>query len=394
MRKVISDPRVLASAPPAEQPSLAAILMKTGEISNAVGRFESRVAACEQDLKSFNSQLETAKVLGSGARSGALSYGSPQARREFLEVATGRVQAASTSEGPDGSYLVPTEIDRVVGRLIQNDSVMRGLARIVPTNRESYTRLFNVGGTEAFWVTEKEARGDTANAKYVKLETKVFEMFTQPAATQQLLDDAMLDMPSELERDIALAFGQTESAAFVHGDGVKEPKGLLDYNTIANASWAFGKLGYIATGDASGFVTTTASENPADCLIDLVYSLKPGYRRNASWLMNSNTVAIVRKWKDNDGRFLWSDSLVPGQPPTLLGYPVHVEEEMPNVEAGKFPIAFGDFQRGYVILDRFGTRLLVDPYTQKPWVKFYATRRVGGGVDDFAAIKLLKVASS
>lgn len=393
MTRFISIPRsarVFASA----NPSIADVLAKVGEVTSAAKafqtRFTARLDAIDAELRDQNSRRETAKALGAGAP----HHGDAEARRAFLEVATGRVQAASTSDGPDGGYLVPTEIDRVIRRLIQNDSVMRTIARIVPTTRESYTRLFNVGGTEAFWVTEKEARGDTANAKYAKLETKCFEMFTQPAATQQILDDAMLDMPSELERDIALAFGQTENAAFVSGDGVKEPKGFLDYNTVANASWAWGKLGFVATGDASGFVTTTASVNPADCLIDLVYSLKSGYRRNASWLMNSNTVAIVRKFKDNDGRFLWSDSIVPGQPPTLLGYPVYVEEEMPNVGAGEFPIAFGDFARGYVIVDRFGTRLLIDPYTQKPWVKFYATRRVGGGVDDFAAIKLLKVASS
>lgn len=390
-RKNLAPVQASASA---EQPTLADVIVKAGAISSQVARFETRVAACERELKDINSKRETAKVLG-----GSAAYGDDDisaVRKEFLAVAAGRVQAAlTTSNNPEGGYLVPTEIDRSIGRLIDDVSAMRKIASSKTITTDEYSRLFNLKGTEAAWVSETESRPDTANSKYAKLTYKAFEMYACPAATQQVLDDSDPKLASEIEIDIATAFGDFENAAFINGSGTKAPHGLIGgYTAVANASWQWGKLGYIATGDASGFVTTTASVSPVDCLINLVHSLKAGYRRNASFLMNDSTAAVLRKMKDNDGRHLWVDSIAKTTPPTLLGYPVFTDPNMPDVSAGEFPIAFGDFQRGYLIVERQGIRLLIDPYTAKPWVKFYATRRVGGGVQDFNAIKLLKVASS
>lgn len=374
--------------------TVADILAKIGEIKGGFDSFkarnEARLNAIDADLREQNSRRETARALGGGRSVGG---DASEARKGFLAAASGRVNAAlTTGSNPDGGYLIPTEIDRTIGQLVQVDSTMRRLARVISTNRESYVRLYNLKGTEANWVTETEARSETAGPKFAKLEVPVCELVAQPVSTQQLLDDAMIDVASELEQDIALAFSQKENTAFVNGDGVKQPKGFLDYTKVANASFAWGKLGFVTTGEAAGFAATTASVSPADCLINLIYSLKSGYRTNAVFVMNTSTVAIVRKFKDNDGRFLWVDSIAAGQPPTLLGYPVYVEDEMPSIEANAFPIAFGDFSRGYVIVDRTGMRMLIDPYTSKPFVKFYTTRRVGGGVQDFNAIKLLKIA--
>lgn len=377
-------------------PSIADILAKTGEIKGAFEAFKSRIDArldaMDADLREQNSRRETAKALGGGASRVDISA----VRKEFLSVAAGRVQAAlTTSNNPEGGYLVPTEIDRSIGRLIEDESALRRIATVRPIETDEYSRLFNLKGTEAAWVTETESRPDTANSKYAKLTYKAHEMYAQPAATQQVLDDSDPMIASEIEIDIASAFADLESAALINGSGAKTPHGLIGgYNAVANSSWVWGKLGYVATGDASGFVTTTASVSPADCLINLIHSLKAGYRRNAAFLMNDSTAAIVRKWKDNEGRHLWVDSLALGEAPTLLGYPVYTDPNMPDVAAGETPIAFGDFKRGYLIVERKGIRLLIDPYTAKPWVKFYATRRVGGGVQDFAAIKLLKIASS
>ena len=395
-RSLINIPRtarIFASA----SPSVADVLTKVGEISGAFKAFQAKIGArideIDADLRDQNSRRETARVLGSGRSFSDADISA--VRAEFLNVAAGRVQAAlSTANNPEGGYLVPTEIDRSIGRLIDDVSAMRRISRVIQIQSDEYSRLFNLKGTEAAWVSETESRTDTANSKYAKLTYKAHEMYAQPAATQQVIDDSDPNIASEIEIDIATAFVDLENAAFINGSGVRTPHGLIGgYNVVANSSWAWGKLGFVTTGDSAGFVTTTASVSPADCLINLIHSLKPGYRRNGSFLMNDTTAAIVRKWKDNDGRFLWQDSLALGVPPTLLGYPVYIDANMPDVAAGEFPIAFGDFQRGYLVVERQGTRLLIDPFTAKPWVKFYATRRIGGGVHDFAAIKLLKIAA-
>jgi len=200
------------------------------------------------------------------------------------------------------------------------------------------------------------------------------------------LDDAGFDVESELAQDIAEAFSELEGAAFITGSGVGRPKGITQYDTIANTSWAWGKLGFIVTGNASNF----AASNPADPLITLVYSLKSVYRQNASWVMNSTVAGTIRKFKDGQGNYLWQPSTILGQPDMLLGYPVFTDDNMPDVGSNTFPVAFGDFQRGYTIIDRLGLRVLRDPYTNKPFVNFYTIKRVGGGVANYEAIKLLK----
>jgi HK97 family phage major capsid protein len=169
---------------------------------------------------------------------------------------------------------------------------------------------------------------------------------------------------------------------------------LLSYPTVANGSHTFGKVGYVATGDASGFKAASASDNPADALIDLYYALKQGYRANAAWVMSDATMSKVRKWKDADGNYIWAPPADSADVAKILGKPVHTDDNMPAVGANALPIAFGDFQRGYIVVDRAGIRVLRDNLTSKPNVKFYTTKRVGGGIGDFDAIKLLKCASA
>ncbi|MFA5900858.1 MAG: phage major capsid protein [Hyphomicrobium sp.] len=356
----------------------------------------AELEALSADVQELNSKFATGRALGGGSYD-ILDERSARAEREaFTAFArSGRIQAAMTTDSnPDGGYLVPTTIDRDVARLARDVSPMRRLARVIQVGGGQYEKLVSQNGTQAEWTTEKAARNETQGLKLAKLAPAIHELTAMPAVTQTLLDDATIDVASELSLEIANAFADKESQAFIAGDGVTCPYGILSYNFVANNSWAWGKIGYMPTGDASGFLAPTTSVSPADALVDLTYSLKASYRQNASWLMSGTTAAKVRKFKDANGAPIWTDSIQAGQPSMLLGFPVFLDENMPAVEAGKFPIAFGDFQRGYLILDRMGIRVMRDPYTARPYVRFYTTKRVGGTVVDFNAFKVLKVASS
>ena len=211
-----------------------------------------------------------------------------------------------------------------------------------------------------------------------------------PAATQALLDDAAVDIEAWISGEVDIVFAEQEGGAFILGDGVSKPKGFLAYATIADASWSWGNLGYIATGVANYFKTP----NPSDNLVDLIYALKAGYRQNANFMMNRKTQAEIRKFKDINGNYLWQPPSGPDRQATLMGYPIAEAEEMPDIAANSLSVALGDFRAGYLVVDRIGTRILRDPYSAKPYVLFYTTKRVGGGIQNFEAIKLLKFAVS
>jgi HK97 family phage major capsid protein len=210
------------------------------------------------------------------------------------------------------------------------------------------------------------------------------------AATATLLEDAAVNIDQWLAQEVEQVFAVQEGTAFVTGDGVNKPKGFLSYTTVANASWTWGNVGYIASGAAGAF----AASNPSDVLIDLVYAVKAGYRQNGVFVMNRKTQATVRKFKDSTGAYLWQPPAIAGGKASLMTFPVIEAEDMPDVAANSLSIAFGDFNRGYLVVDRAGVSVLRDPYMAKPYVLFYTTKRVGGGVQDFDAIKLLKMAVS
>ena len=201
-----------------------------------------------------------------------------------------------------------------------------------------------------------------------------------------MLDDAAVDIEQWVADEVYTVFAEQEGAAFVNGNGISKPKGFLAYTKVPDASWTFGSLGYVATGAAGNF----GESEPADALIDLVYSVRAGYRTNGKFVMSRRTQQALRKFKSSTGEYLWEPSSAANGQPSLLGFPVVEAEDMPDIAAGSFSVAFGDFQRGYIVVDRVGIRILRDPYSNKPYVLFYTTKRVGGGVQDFAAIKLLK----
>ncbi|TQS72750.1 phage major capsid protein [Rhodobacteraceae bacterium] len=292
--------------------------------------------------------------------------------------------ALSTTSDPDGGYLVPeqmaTEVDRVVGTV----SAMRELATVMPIGTDTYKKLVSMGGTGSGWVGEHEGRPETRTPTLRELIFNVKEIYANPAATQKTLDDARIDIAQWLANEVSTEFAEQEGLAFITGDGVAKPRGLLTYDTVPNDDYGWGKLGFIKSGNAS-------SIQSADCLIDLYYALKQQYRNGATWLMSDATMGKVRKLKDGDGNYIWRLPEGGAELPTILNKPARTDDHMGKVAAGGVPIAFGNFKRGYLIVDRFGIRVLRDPFTNKPYVHFYTTKGVGGGIQNFEAIKLLKI---
>ena len=253
-----------------------------------------------------------------------------------------------------------------------------------------YRKPVSTVGIGASWMAETAARPETTAASLDIIDFTAFDLYAAPAATQSLLDDALVNIDEWLATEVDDAFAAQETNAFINGDGVNKPKGLLAYSAGADSGQAWNQLGYLATGVAGGFPAAA----PTDKLIDLIYTPKVQYRAGGRFVMNRRTVSAVRKFKDNSGNYIWNAALQPGASATLLGYPVSEIENMPDVAANAYAMAFGDFKRGYLIVDRAGVRVLRDPYSAKPNVLFYTTKRVGGGVQNFDAIKLLKFAAS
>jgi len=299
--------------------------------------------------------------------------------------------ALTTDKDDDGGYLVPEEMSNTIDRVVGTVSIMREMATVMQIGTDTYKKLVNQGGTGSGWVGEREERPETATPTLRELVFNAQELYANPATTQRALDDARLDIASWLANEVSIEFAEQEGAAFVSGDGVNKPRGILGYDTVANASYTWGKVGFAKTGVAAAL--TDGSNNGSDAMISLYYALKQQYRNGASFLMSDATMETVRKFKDGDGTYLWSPATAGGEVPTFLGKPVRTDDNMDAVAANAFPIAFGNFQRAYLIVDRFGTRVLRDPFTNKPYVHFYTTKRVGGGIQNFEALKLLKVAS-
>ncbi len=295
-------------------------------------------------------------------------------------------KAMSYGSGQDGGYLVPDETEAEIGKRLSALSPIRSIASVRQVSSAVLKKPFAVGGPAVGWVAETAARPQTASPTLAELQFPTMELYAMPAATASLLEDAVVDLDQWISGEVDAAFAEQEGLAFVSGDGVNKPKGFLSYTEVAEASWSWGNIGYIATG-VSGALPAS---NPSDILIDTVYALKAGCRQNAAWVMNRKTQASIRKLKDADGNYLWQPPAAPGQRSMLMGFPLVEAEDMPDAGADATPVAFGDFSRGYLVVDRTGVRVLRDPYSAKPYVLFYTTKRVGGGVQDFNAIKLLK----
>jgi HK97 family phage major capsid protein len=354
---------------------------------------EADIAALRGDVDEVKSRLDkVARAASRPAIGGAQASDGPEVKgfvdgylRRGREV---ELKSISGVNPADGGYAVPRRIDAMIATQLLDTSPIRAIAQVVQTGTAGYRKLVATGGTASGWVSETAPRPETASTKFAEIAPPSGDLYANPAASQAMLDDAAFDIETWLANEIALEFARAEGSAFVNGTGTNQPEGFLTAPkaTAEDGVRTFGTLQYLGSGNATGLGTALDAK-----LIDLIHSLKSGHRQGACFVMNSTTLASVRKLKTADGAFLWQPGLVEGQPDRLLGYPVIEAEDMPDVAGGAFPIAFGNFRQGYLIAEHSATRVLRDPFTNKPFVHFYATKRIGGKVLDSNAIKLLKI---
>lgn len=295
-------------------------------------------------------------------------------------------KALSAGSGPDGGYLVPQPHEREILRRMSVASPIRSIATVQSISTATFKKAYSTTGPQAGWVAETAARTQTSSQQIAELNFPTMELYAMPSATQTILDDAAVNVEEWMSSEVETVFAEQEAAAFVSGDGVSKPQGFTTPQKTPQASWAWGKLGYVVTG-AAGALNATA---PSDALIDLVYALKAGYRQNSVFVMNRKTQSVIRKLKLTTGEYLWQPPLTPGNTSTLMTFPLVEAEDMPDIGTDSFSVAFGNFARGYLIVDRVGIRVLRDPFSSKPYILFYTTKRVGGGIQDYDAIKFLK----
>ena len=371
----------------ADGKSVEAFEAKLSKINDDLGKIADLKAAVQELEKKMNRP-------GAAGETDPLKAEHKQAFARFMrkgvEDGLGELQAKAynITTDSDGGFAVPEELDRSILDKLVDVSPIRQIATVRTVSTSDYKKLVNVRGTASGWVDEDDARTATNSSSFQQVTPFMGELYAYPQATQQMLEDVFFNAEQWVVDEVSTEFSRVEGAAFVTGDGTKKPKGFLSYTTAATAdsSRAFGTLQHVASGAAADW----AASNPQDKLMDLVYSIKAGFRANARFVMNKGILGEIRKFKATDGSYIWRPGLEAGQPDTLLGYGITEAEDMPAKAANALAIAFGDFGRGYLIVDRIGTQPLRDPYTNKPYVGFYTTKRVGGGIQNFEAIKALK----
>lgn len=351
-----------------------------------VARIDASIAELQTAL---NESAQRVSALQLAAGSNDRKIKDPEYNEAFAQhMRRGNVQAAlNKGVAEEGGYLAPVEWDRTIGDRLVEISPMRQIASVVSVSGAGFKKLVPTSGYGSGWVGEAEARPATAGPAFAEAQFGWGEIYANPAATQQLLDDSVINLESWIAQEVETEFAYQEGVAFIAGDGSNKPRGFLSYRTGGPnaAAHPLGAIPEVVSGAAAAIT--------ADALVDIAYALPARYRAVARFVMNGPTLAKIRKLKDGQGNYLWQPSSQAGEPSQLLGYPLTEMPDMPNVAAGAYPLAFGDFKRGYTIFDRTGVRVLRDPFTNKPYVMFYTTKRVGGGVTDPRAMRLMKVAA-
>lgn len=373
-------------------------------IEDGFASMDARIKAAD---KTANEAFKKANRPGYGGGSGAPGDESPEQRkaleRAYIALLAGdqaktdsaiaEYKGLTAGTDPDGGYFVSPQLSETMTAKAIALSPLSSLARTITMRHgDTFEEIMDLEDAAAHWVGETEARPDTVTPGVGKASIALHELYAMPKASQKLIDIADIDVVGWLNDKIATAFALAEGDAFINGDGVKKPRGIIDLPFVAtgDSTRPWGEIQYIASGAASDF----AASMPSDALMDMVYALKPAYRANASWLMNRATVNRIRKFKDGTNLYIWQPSMQRPEPDSLLGFPVYLCEDLPNVGTDAIPVLFGDFQAAYTIIRRPGTKLLTDPYTDKPNVRLYSYGRVGGGMVNFEAIKGLKIAQS
>jgi len=364
---------------------------KGAELEEKLARVEADLQKKEQQLSDLEAKMNRPSFTGKTVDD-PIKAEHKKAFDAFIRkgIDTGladiQTKAVQIGVDADGGYAVPEEMSREIYRMIDADSPMRSVCGVRLVGTEDIKQLVDVGGLTSGWVAEAATRPVTNSPQLAQVTPTFGEIYAMPAATQKAIDDIFFDVEAWLVNSVASKFAKEENAAFTTGDGTNKPKGLLAATmaTTGDDTRVFGTFQYLATGVAAGMPTT----NPADLLIDLVSALKTRYYRNARFMMNRQTLATIRKWKDNQNNYLWQPGLQSGEPNSILGFPYTYNDDMPGIGANALCVAFGDFREAYIILDRTGIRLLRDPYTNKPYVNFYITKRVGNMILNSEAVKL------
>jgi HK97 family phage major capsid protein len=352
-----------------------------------------KVENINADIDRLQKAVDDANTKLASAQMGGGPAGSKLADAEYSESFrahfTKGAVSASLNKGADaeGGYLAPVEWDRTITNKLTILSDMRELATVQRVSGAGLTKLFNLGGTSSGWVGEAAARPGTNTGTFASLGFGWGEIYANPAATQQILDDSEIDLEAWLAGEVELEFAKQEGSAFFAGDGANKPFGILTYVTgAANAAkHPFGAIKVVNSGAAAAITS--------DGIIDLIYDLPSEFTANAKFTMNRKTQGVIRKLKDGDGNYLWQPSYVAGQPATLAGFAIKEVAAIPDVAANAIAALFGDFKQTYTVYDRVGVRVLRDPFTNKPYVQFYTTKRVGGGVHNPEPMRALKISA-
>jgi HK97 family phage major capsid protein len=372
-----------------------------GAVDVVVGEKVDRINGALDDLAAKLKEVEVkAARPGAGASDAdqvdaahRAGYRNWMAKGDETGLAELERKSLQTGVNADGGFAVPKVIDTAIVKKLIDISPVRQVAQVITIGTSDYNKIADVGGISSGWVAETAARSETNTPQLANIKPTMGELYANPFATQVMLDDAFFDAEAWLAGEIATEFARAEGAAFISGNGTNRPTGFITGTPVATAdsSRAWGVLQYVATAQAAAL---PAANTYGDIYLDLVYSLKAGYRQGAVWMAAKAMIGSLRKIKDGDNNYLWQVGLAAGEPGTFAGYPVIEAEDMPAVAAGTFPLAFGNFGQGYLIVDRMGTRTIRDPFSNKPYIGFYTTKRVGGIVQNSEAIKLLKVAAS
>lgn len=365
--------------------SKAELALDTAEKAQAMTK-AMRVAAHEyeenvQQGKRKRSDPELKKAFLSFIR-----QGDEKMPKNELDTLVAHTKSLNSGADPAGGYVVVPEMDDAIVRILYETSPMRQISEVKSISSNQFDRLIRVDLPAVGWADRdaSDSLAPNTTPTYKKMSVRAFTEWAEPAISQDLIDDAYVNIEDELTLAVAQAFDIQENTAFVLGSGVGQPRGFLTYpagswNDATPNSPVWGTIQQVHAG------STTALTYAG--IVNLCYELKSGYRARAKFLANRMTVAQMRLIVDNQARPLWEPGMG-SEPALFMGYPIVLAADMPLVASASLPLAFGDFSRGYLIVDRMGTRVIRDPYTQKPFVKFYTTRRVGGDVCNFEAIKL------
>lgn len=381
LEKAVSDERALNEKSLVDQKKLGETL---GETKLQLAKVEASISGYQDEIKALQTAMNR-HTSGDNEEKG-MSKETKERSEAFMNfLRKGKEglndmerKALSVQVDSDGGYLVRPEVSAEIVKKVFESSPMRTLASSQTISTDSFEIIEDLGEADADWVGETGARANTATPELAKIIIPVHEMFSNPLATQKILDDAAINLEAWLAEKVSDKFGRTEATSFISGNGVNKPRGILTY---ANGT-AMNQIEQISSGSAA---TLTA-----DGLINLSYALKAAYKSGSAFMLKRASIAVVRKLKDSQNQYLWQPSLQLGQPDMLLGFPMYEADDMEAVGANTLAVAFGNFKASYQIVDRMGIRVLRDPFSNKPYVAFYTTKRVGGGVKNFEAIKIQK----